>query len=196
MEMINRENINKLINSMTENSSTNVKKIKKLFGTLDYKDSECQSILHILVDNNYNEKKCFLAIKSLLDFGVNPNLKDDFDYIFIQTALYTGYSEDFICDIIKESLKYKLNVNHVDSDGDTIIIPLPENFETGTYNLRIIAEDDNANYYSEVSKEISYINTNQPTAPTISNTSNAGDYKVSFEVSDDGEEFDGYIVNA
>ncbi|MBP3338948.1 MAG: hypothetical protein J6L69_06065 [Lachnospiraceae bacterium] len=82
------------------------------------------------------------------------------------------------------------------SDGDTIIIPLPENFETGTYNLRIIAEDDNANYYSEVSKEISYINTNQPTAPTISNTSNAGDYKVSFEVSDDGEEFDGYIVNA
>jgi len=121
MEMINRENINKLINSMTENSSTNVKKIKKLFGTLDYKDSECQSILHILVDNNYKKKKCFLAIKSLLDFGVNPNLKDDFDYIFIQTALYTGYSEDFICDIIKESLKYKLNVNHVDSDGDTIM---------------------------------------------------------------------------
>ena len=82
------------------------------------------------------------------------------------------------------------------SDGDTIIIPLPENFETGTYNLRIIAEDDKANYYSEISKEISYINTNQPAAPTISNISNAGDYKVSVNVEADTSEFDGYILNA
>lgn len=81
------------------------------------------------------------------------------------------------------------------TNGGTITIPLPENFETGVYNLRIIAEDDNANYYSEITKEISYINTKQPAAPTLTNVSNAGDYKVSFNVSDDNDEYEGYIVN-
>ncbi len=81
------------------------------------------------------------------------------------------------------------------TDGGTITFPLPENFETGVYNLRIIAEDDNANYYSEITKEISYINTKQPAAPTLTNVSNAGDYKVSFNVSEDSDEFEGYIVN-
>lgn len=88
---------------------------------MQYTDSENQSLLHILVDNKYDEEKCFLAIQSLLKVGLSPNLEADFNYNFIQTALYAGYSEKFILSIISEALKYNLDVNHIDSDKDTIV---------------------------------------------------------------------------
>jgi len=119
--MLSVNNIKNLLLTMTSDTNSNVKKIKKIFGSLQYKDEENQSLLHIFVDNKYDESKCFLAIKSLLDAGFNPNLKSDFEYNFIQIALYTGYSEDFIIKIIKEALKHNLNINHVDSDKDTIM---------------------------------------------------------------------------
>ena len=119
--MLNKNNIRGLLLKMTNDMSSNVKKIKGTFGTLDYVDDDNQSILHILVDDKYDEAKCFLAIKSLLQIGLSPNLEDDYNYNFIQTALYAGYSEEFILNIINESLKYNLNVNHVDSDKDTIM---------------------------------------------------------------------------
>ena len=119
--MLNKNNIRVLLSKMTDNMSSNLKKIKKMFGSLEYTDEDNQSILHILVDDKYDEVKCFLAIKSLLQIGLSPNLKDDFNYNFIQTALYAGYSEEFILNIINEALKYNLNVNHVDDDKDTIM---------------------------------------------------------------------------
>ncbi|MGM9881614.1 MAG: AAA family ATPase [Bacilli bacterium] len=119
--MLNKNNIRTLLSEMTDDMYSNVKKIKSAFGNLDYTDDDNQSLLHILVDNKYDEAKCFLAIKSLLQIGLSPNLEADYNYNFIQTALYAGYSEEFILNIITESLKYKLNVNHVDSDKDTIM---------------------------------------------------------------------------
>lgn len=119
--MLNVSNIKDLLTKMTEDVNSNLKKIRKAFGSLDYTDDDNQSLLHIFVDNKYNEAKCLLAIKSLLKIGLSPNLEDDFNYNFIQTALYAGYSENFILSIISESLKYNLEVNHVDSDKDTIV---------------------------------------------------------------------------
>ena len=119
--MLNKNNIRVLLSKMTEDMHSNVKKIKSAFGSLDYADDDNLSILHILVDDKYDEAKCFLAIKSLLQIGLSPNLEADYNYNFIQTALYAGYSEEFILNIINESLKYNLNVNHVDSDRDTIV---------------------------------------------------------------------------
>lgn len=119
--MLNKNNIRVLLSKMTEDMYSNVKKIKGAFGSLNYTDGDNQSILHILVDDKYDETKCFLAIKSLLKIGLSPNLEADYNYNFIQTALYTGYSEEFILNIISESLKYDLDVNHVDSDEDTIV---------------------------------------------------------------------------
>lgn len=119
--MLNKDNIKVLLSKMTDDIHSNVTKIKNSFGSLDYIDEDNQSILHILVDDKYDESKCFLAIKSLLQIGLSPNLEADYNYNFIQTALYAGYSEDFILNIINESLKYNLNVNHVDSDKDTIM---------------------------------------------------------------------------
>ncbi|MDD6878958.1 MAG: AAA family ATPase [bacterium] len=114
-------NIRELLSKMTDDTNSNLRKIKKAFGSLEYTDEDNQSLLHILVDDKYDETKCFLAIKSLLQIGLNPNLEDAFNYNFIQTALYAGYSEEFILSIITEALKYNLNVNHVDSDKDTIM---------------------------------------------------------------------------
>lgn len=119
--MLNANDINDLLSHMSEDINSNIRIITKVFGSLEYTDYSNQSILHILVDNKYNEEKCFLAIKSLLRVGLNPNLKDEFDYNFVQTALYAGYSENFILNIINEALKYNLDVNHIDSDKDTIV---------------------------------------------------------------------------
>lgn len=119
--MLNVSSIRDLLSKMTENTNFNIKKIGKAFGSLDYTDDDNQSLLHILVDNKYDEAKCFLAIQSLLKIGLSPNLEDDFNYNFIQIALYAGYSENFILNIIAEALKYNLDINHVDSDKDTIV---------------------------------------------------------------------------
>lgn len=119
--MLNTNNIKELLSNMNQDVNFNIKKIKKAFGSLEYTDDENQSLLHILVDNKYDEGKCFLAIQSLLKAGLSPNLESDFNYNFIQTALYTGYSEKFILNIISEALKYNLDVNHIDSDKDTIV---------------------------------------------------------------------------
>lgn len=119
--MLTINQIKILISKMSPDDNFNIKKIKKLFGSLEYVDDEKQSLLHIFVNNKYDEDNCFFAIRSLLRFGLDPNLKDDYNYNFIQTALYTGYRESFIIKIIEEALKYNLDVNHVDDDKDTII---------------------------------------------------------------------------
>ncbi len=119
--MLNINNIRELLSNMTQDINSNIKKLRKAFGSLEYTDDDNQSLLHILVDNKYDEEKCFLAIQSLLKVGLSPNLEADFNYNFIQTALYAGYSEKFILNIINEALKYNLDVNHIDSDKDTIV---------------------------------------------------------------------------
>ena len=119
--MLNKNDIRVLLSKMSNNINDNLKNISKLFGSIDYVDEDNQTLLHILVDDKYDEQMCFLAIRSLLQIGLSPNLIDDFKYNFIQTALYAGYSEEFILNIITEALKYNLNVNHVDSDKDTIM---------------------------------------------------------------------------
>lgn len=119
--MLNINDIKLLIEKMTDDKTSNIRLLKNAFGSLQYRDSSNQTLLHILVDNLYDEEKVFLVIKSLLEIGIIPNVVDEYNYNFIQTALYAGYSEDFILKIIKESLKYNLDINHVDSDKDTIM---------------------------------------------------------------------------
>lgn len=119
--MITKRDLKIILSKMINNINYNKKIINNKLGNLKYKDDTNQTLLHIFVDNKYDERKCFLAIKSLLELGLDVNAEDDFEYNFIQTALYAGYSEKFILDIIKESLKYNLDVNHVDEDKDTIM---------------------------------------------------------------------------
>lgn len=119
--MLEKEMLSKLLITMTSDIESNKKKILNHFGNINIRDEDNQSLLHIFVDNKYNEENCFLVIKTLLEMGLSPNLESDFKYNFIQTALYTGYSETFILKIVDEAFKYSLYVNHQDSDKDTVI---------------------------------------------------------------------------
>ena len=119
--MVSRKQVEKLLNRMGNDVSENLINIKEIFGGLDYKDDENQTLLHIFVDERYDQYKCYAAIHALLEQGLDPNAESDFGYNFIQTALYTGYSEEFILKIIKEALSKSLNPNHIDEDGDTMV---------------------------------------------------------------------------
>ena len=93
-------------------------------------------------------------------------------------------------------LLYKVTSQTGFSAGQNIVFDLPEDFETGTYDLNIIATDDNETYYSEVQEEFEYVNENQPFTPIITGVENVGDYKVEVTVNEAVDEFDGYILNA
>lgn len=119
--MLEKDMIEKLLMTMTTDIESNKKKIKFHFGNEKLINQDNQTLLHIFVDSTYDEEKCFLAIKTLLEMGVNPNHEDEFKYNFIQTALYTNYSESFILKIAEEAFKYGLNPNHQDAEKDTVI---------------------------------------------------------------------------
>lgn len=119
--MLEKEAILKLLEILSEDIESNKKKIKLHFGNINIINQENQNLLHIFVDNKYDEQKCFLAIKTLLELGVNPNHISDYKYNFIQRALYSNYSEEFILKISEEAFKHGLNPNHQDEDKDTVI---------------------------------------------------------------------------
>ena len=121
--MVTKTDINNLLSNIVDDNNKNIIILKKFFNDLNYKDNEECNLLHIFVDEHYDEYKVLLVIKALLYYGLNPNCSDIFKYNFIQRALYTypSYSEEFIINIIKESLKYGLDVNHVDNDLDTMM---------------------------------------------------------------------------
>ena len=120
--MLEKDVLIKLVDAMTNDLESNKKKLRLHFGNIKLVNAENkQTLLHIFVDEKYDEEKCFEVIRSLLAMGVNPNHIDDLGYNFIQLALYTGYSEEFMLKIATEAFKYGLNPNHQDTDKDTAI---------------------------------------------------------------------------
>ena len=120
--MLEKDVLIKLVDAMTNDLESNKKKLRLHFGNIKLVNGENkQTLLHIFVDEKYDEEKCFEVIRSLLAMGVNPNHIDDLGYNFIQLALYTGYSEEFMLKIATEAFKYGLNPNHQDTDKDTAI---------------------------------------------------------------------------
>lgn len=120
--MLEKDVLIKLVDAMTNDLESNKKKLRLHFGNIKLVNGENkQTLLHIFVDEKYDEEKCFEVIRALLAMGVNPNHIDDLGYNFIQLALYTGYSEEFMLKIATEAFKYGLNPNHQDTDKDTAI---------------------------------------------------------------------------
>lgn len=136
--MLDTNDIDKMVEYMSDDLESNINRIKKEFGSLKYSDDSNQSILHILTSNKYDEYKLSMAICSLLNYtkketNIDVNLQNSAGQNFIQTALYTGYSEMFITTIITEAIsreENKLNINHVDLDGNTIMHTL---IDSGNY---------------------------------------------------------------
>ena len=111
--------IEKLLKKINHENAIDL--IDLVFDNLKEENEYGENLLHILVNEIHNEEKCIIAIEALLKLGVNVNHLDNFKYNFIQTAIDTGYSQKFIVKCIELSLKYKLDVNNVEEDGDTII---------------------------------------------------------------------------
>lgn len=88
------------------------------------------------------------------------------------------------------------------ADGEEVTFEMPASLSSGTYSVSIVARDDEANYYSEATKEVGFTNPNQPTIPVIANVKGAGDYKLdvtmetSVQEGFDGYAFSAYILNA
>ena len=93
-------------------------------------------------------------------------------------------------------LVYKVTSENGFNAGQKFTFTLPENFSTGTYDLNIVATDNNEMYYSEIQEEFEYVNSNQPATPVITSVENVGDYKVQISVAESINDFDGYILSA
>ena len=83
-------------------------------------------------------------------------------------------------------------------DGKMVSFEMPEEVSSGDYTLKIIAQDGNEQYYSEVEKTITYVNKNQPKAPVIDDVACVGNYKVAVSMDIDAvsDDFDGYMITA
>lgn len=82
------------------------------------------------------------------------------------------------------------------AEGETTLqLTMPEQAISDTYTLRVIARDNDGNYYSEAHRDIQFVNRAQPEVPVNVSAENAGDYKVAVTAHATGD-FDGYQFTA
>lgn len=153
------ENILNVLNRMTTNLDENIKIIKEEFGDIKFKDKYCDNLLHIFLRTKNNESKTILVIKSLLRAGLDPNSTDFHGCNFVQTALYTGFSENFIIELIQNCLcvnNKSLDINSQDYDGNTILHSaiLSNEYKDEIINIYILLckhgyDSKIENYYNE-----------------------------------------------
>jgi ankyrin repeat protein len=115
--MGSKEKLEEVLSKMTDDYNENYTILRSFF------EQYCNSgewLIH-LTDEKYSELECYVAIKTLLLKGYDPNLENHCEYNFIQNAMYESYSSDFIVKLINLSASHGLAVNHQDSDGDTML---------------------------------------------------------------------------
>ena len=112
-----------VLNGITKES------IKKNFKDINA-TNQYGGLLHAAVQNKFPEDKTLKFIDTLLQCGVDVNLKGaSTGYSFIHLALYGytkngedySYSTEFIIKLISLARKYNFDVNIKDNDGDSLI---------------------------------------------------------------------------
>jgi ankyrin repeat protein len=119
--------ISNMLSELTQDEFANSEKIKDVIEN-SLNITHKKSYLHTLTDYLYDEKQCAIAIASLLSQNIcDPNFSSQYDGTnFIQNAIKTGYSEEFIREIINLALVFSsplspFNINHVDYYSNSII---------------------------------------------------------------------------
>lgn len=124
--------INIKVNNFLKKIELNVitkENIKKYFKNINA-TNRYGGLLHAAVQNKFPEDKTLKFIDTLLQCGVDVNLKGaSTGYSFIHLALYGytkngedySYSTEFIINLITLAKKYNFDVNIKDNDGDSII---------------------------------------------------------------------------
>lgn len=124
--------INIKVNNFLKKIELNVitkENIKKYFKNINA-TNRYGGLLHAAVQNKFPEDKTLKFIDTLLQCGVDVNLKGaSTGYSFIHLALYGytkngedySYSTEFIINLITLAKKYNFDVNIKDNDGDSLI---------------------------------------------------------------------------
>ena len=124
--------INIKVNNFFKKNGLNVitkENIKKYFKNINA-TNRYGGLLHAPVQNKFPEDKTLKFIDTLLQCGVDVNLKGaSTGYSFIHLALYGytkngedySYSTEFIINLITLARKYNFDVNIKDNDGDSLI---------------------------------------------------------------------------
>lgn len=121
----------KVINFLKEHKLDEItsENIKEYFNNIN-KTNQYGGLLHAAVQNKFPEDKTLKFIDTLLQCGVDVNLKGaSTGYSFIHLALYGytkngedySYSTEFIIKLISLAKKYNFDVNIKDNDGDSLI---------------------------------------------------------------------------
>lgn len=116
--------ISTILKYITDDKKKNIEYLKRYVNEyLEQIDFDGSTLLHLFCRDIdvLEEPKRFLVIQTLLDYGLGVNDEDVTGQNFIQTAMYSGTTEQFILQLIDEALKYGLDVNHQDCTGNTII---------------------------------------------------------------------------
>lgn len=117
------EKIKNMLKQISETDyAYNLELIKETFGSLNYINIIGESIIHLLCREEYDDTKKFHAIFSLIkNKFIDPNVVDEDNYNFIQTAIYYSCSEKFVLSCISTGLKFGLDINHCAVSGGTIM---------------------------------------------------------------------------
>lgn len=103
--------------------------VKEYFNNIN-ETNQYGGLLHAAVQNKFSEAKTLKFIDTLLQSGVDVNLKgESTGYSFIHLALYGytdneedySYSTEFIIKLISLAKKYSFDVNIKDNDSDSLI---------------------------------------------------------------------------
>ena len=119
-----------------------------------------KNLVQELVSRKYDETKCSIALRTLFrKAGLNPNHLDKNGLNFVQTAINTGYSQNFVCDCIRQTLALGYDVNHQDNAGNTVIHSAinSTNFKEGFIDILKLVDVNgyDAHLKNENGKEIS-----------------------------------------
>lgn len=96
--------------------------LSMIYNYIGKKNMSVDYFLSCITANVYDEKSVLAAISF---FPYNINVECDNGYNIVQNAINAGYSEDFVFKLLigcsNKSLDNKLDINHVDDRGNTIL---------------------------------------------------------------------------
>lgn len=149
-------------------------------------DNVCSAILYDL--DEMPELSGDTTVEDISNNKMTVNLKG--------TAL-NNYDKVIFTAVPKESNKdtILLYQKKADVKEEKITFELPYDLESGDYILRIMASDDDNNYYSSIDKSFTYENPNQPKKPSKVSVKAGGNYQMNIDVTKPDNKIDGYRIN-
>lgn len=115
------DNINMVLEKITNNLFNNKELFLKYFNSLDYCNKDYDSLLHLIIkgDGTYSQK--IQAITTLLKNNINPNIKDKQGNTFIHLAVMYEEDINFIIDILLLAIQHDFNINSINNQEYTLL---------------------------------------------------------------------------